>query len=168
LYPDGTRTVISYRASSESEVKAWTGHHDIVHLSVHGEFLPGDPLLSHIRFSEGSGEDGKLTAVEMFGLDLRNASLVVLSACETGRSKITASNEIIGIERGLLFAGAKNLVLSYWNVNAASTELWMTVFYREAQLQQLGIAAQRAALTVMQRPEYRHPYYWAAFMLVGV
>lgn len=138
-----------------------------MHLSVHGDFNVAEPLLSNLRLAPGGGDDGKLTAAEMFGLPLDYAKLVVLSACNTGKAQVTHGDEIIGMQRALLYAGAGSLVLSRWKVDAASTSLWMQTFYREAENQPLAEASRRAVLAVKSKPEYRHPYYWAAFSLVG-
>ena len=101
----------------------------------------------------------------MFGLPLGKAKLVVLSACETGQMEATRGNEILGMERALLYAGANNLVLSSWKVDSASAALWMKTFYREAQQKSLAEAARLALIEVKNK--YPEPYHWAAFRLVG-
>lgn len=103
----------------------------------------------------------------MFGLPLQQARLVVLSACESGEAEVTRANETLGMVRALLYAGANALVLSRWRVDADSTALWMESFYRAAQTAPLAEAARRAFIVVKERPEYRHPFYWAAFQFVG-
>ena len=69
--------------------------------------------------------------------------------------------------RALLYAGANTLVLSSWKVDAKSTALWMTTFYREAQGKPLSEAARTALRAVKQRPDFSHPYHWAAFSMIG-
>ena len=64
-------------------------------------------------------------------------------------------------------AAAIALVLSQWRVDTESTALWMEAFYRAARTAPLADAAQRAIAAVKAHPEYHHPYYWAAFQLVG-
>jgi CHAT domain-containing protein len=103
----------------------------------------------------------------MFGLPLQKARLVVLSACETGRIQATHSNEIQGMTRGLLYAGANSLLLSSWKVDSQSTALWMQTFYREAQTHSLPEAARRALVAVKSVDRYSHPYYWAPFVVIG-
>ena len=100
----------------------------------------------------------------MFGLPLGQAKLVVLSACETGQIEATPGNEILGMERALLYAGANNLVLSSWKVDANSAALWMKTFYREAQQKPLAEAARLALVEV--KSKYPEPYHWSAFRLV--
>jgi CHAT domain-containing protein len=151
----------------KEEVKAWVGGYDIVHLAMHGYFVPKDPMLSYLEFASTDQDDVRLTAAEMFGLPLAQDSTVVLSACRTGEVKATHSNEILGMVRALLYAGANNLVLSSWRVKSPSTTLWMESFYRAAQTNPPSEAARLARLAVKARPEYRDPYFWAAFALTG-
>ncbi len=163
----GRNKIITDRLIDEASLKAQVADYKLVHLSVHGEFDRGAPLLSHLKLSKGGGDDGKLTAAEMFGLPLARDSLVVLSACETGQAQATSANEVLGMVRALLYAGANNLILSSWRVDAASTALWMETFYREAQSKPLSEAARRALLAVKNDPKYSHPYYWSPFLLIG-
>lgn len=165
LYPQRAK-VVKESLAKEADIKAWVGDYDIVHLSVHGEFNVAEPLLSHLKLGGGGQDDGQLTAAEMFGLPLDHARLVVLSACETGKANVTAGNEVLGMMRALLYAGAGSLVLSYWPVESDATALWMESFYRAAQSAPPAEAARRALQAVRNRPEYKHPYFWAAFMTV--
>jgi len=142
------------------------GGYDIMHLSVHGKFET-EPLLSYLKFGGSGQDDGQLTAAEMFGLPLDQARLVVLSACETGKAKVTGGNEVLGMMRALIYAGAGSLVLSYWPVQSDATALWMESFYRAAQSVPPAEAARQALQAVKSRPEYKNPYFWAAFMTVS-
>jgi len=138
-----------------------------VHLSVHGKFDGSEPLLSYLQFKPGPSDDGHLTAAEMFGLPLQKNSLVVLSACETGKAQATHSGELIGMVRSLLYAGAGSLVLSSWEVDAASTKLWMETFYREGQTREPAEAARLALAAVKSTPAFSHPFFWAPFVMTG-
>ena len=164
FYPDRSKTVID-ALIPESEVKSVAGDYDVLHFSVHGKFMPLEPMLSYLQLGKDARDDGRLTAAEMFGLPLGKARLVVLSACETGEAEATPGNEVLGIERALLYAGANNLVLSSWPVDAASTALWMKTFHSEARHKPLAEAAQAASIEVKKK--FPQPYYWAPFRLVG-
>jgi len=166
LYP-GHSKVVADTATTKADVGAWVGNYDLVHLSVHGKFNPTDPLLSYLQFRQEGSDDGRLTAAEMFGLPLQKNSAVVLSACETGRVQSTQAGEVVGMVRSLLYAGADELVLSGWEVNAASTKLWMKTFYTEAQTKEPAEAARLALMAVKSRPEFAHPFYWAPFLMTG-
>jgi CHAT domain-containing protein len=166
LYP-GRSKVVAQEAASKAEVRTWVSNYDLVHFSVHGTFNGADPLLSYLQFKETASDNGRLTAAEMFGLPLQKNTLVVLSACETGRVEATHANEVLGMVRSLLYAGAGRLVLSSWEVNAGSTRLWMETFYQKGQTSPPAEAARLALLTVKSRPEYSHPFFWAPFVMTG-
>jgi CHAT domain-containing protein len=157
LYPQGAR-LISNPLVKEGELKRMVGAYDLIHLSVHGRFVAQEPLLSHLKLAPHDNEDGQLTAAEMFGLPLQNARLVLLSACETGQAQATRANELLGMQRALLYAGAQSLALSAWEVDAAATALWMETFYRTAQSQPPAAAARAALIAVKQDARYAHPY----------
>jgi CHAT domain-containing protein len=167
LYSGRTTMLAGPVPATKAEVTSRIGDYDVVHLSVHGEFNGRQPLLSHLKLTAGGGDDGRLTAAEMFGLPLDRANLVVLSACQTGMASVGNGDELVGMIRALLFAGARSFVLSRWKVDAASTSLWMRTFHAEAQSQPLGEAARRAIAAVRSNPAFADPHYWAPFMLVG-
>ena len=162
----GRSKVIVDALVKKSEIKATVGDYDVIHLSVHGKFNAREPMLSYLKLAKGEQDDGQLTAAEMFGLSLDKTSMVVFSACETGKVEATNSNEVLGMIRALLYAGANTLVLSYWKVDSASTALWMETFHRVAQTNPPAEAARQALLAVKNRPEFAHPYFWSAFMLL--
>ena len=166
LYP-GRNKVVAQDPVSKADIGAWVGSYNLIHLSVHGKFNASDPLLSYLQFRAAPSDAGRLTAAEMFGLPLEKNSLVVLSACETGRAEATHAGEVLGMVRSLLYAGAGNLVLSLWEVNATSTKLWMETFYREGQTREPADAARLALIALKSQPQFNHPFFWAPFVLTG-
>jgi CHAT domain-containing protein/Flp pilus assembly protein TadD len=143
----------------------------IIHLATHGllEDLKGLGTPGAIALApSGTGEpnDGLLTANEILDLKL-NAELVVLSACDTGRGKIT-SDSVIGLSRSLIIAGTPSVIVSLWSVPDAPTAELMTEFYRNWQEKKLdkAQALRQAMLTIMKRPNAK-PRDWAAFTLIG-
>ena len=151
----------------ETDIKAWVSNKELVHLAVHGTFSADEPLLSHLKLGAGKSDDGKLTAAEMYGLSLDAAQLVVLSACETGSVHASHANEVIGMMRGLIFAGADSLLLSAWKIDDEATAKWMEAFYAAATTRPPAEAAQAAMTALQQNPRYRHPYYWSPFLLIS-
>ncbi len=141
----------------------------IIHIAAHGLFRLDAPNFSYIKLA-----DRQLSTIEVFNLDLSACSLVVLSACETGRSVVGGIDEVIGLGRGFLYAGAASLLPTLWKVDDASSAELMHVFY-QALLQGHTKAAalsdaQRAFLRqarVSARPHRVHPYFWGAFHLIG-
>lgn len=144
-------------------------HSPIVHIAAHGLFRLDAPNFSHIRLA-----DRQLSAIEVFNLELSSCSLVTLSACETGRAVIGGIDEVIGLGRGFLYAGAASLLPTLWKVDDASSAELMEVFYRSLSRglpKSLALAeAQRAFLLrarTAANPYRAHPYFWAAFQLIG-
>ncbi len=138
----------------------------IIHLAAHAWFRPDVPLFSGVELG-----DGVLTTADVFNLDL-SAVLVTLSACETGRVQIGAGDELAGLTRAFLYAGAAALLVSQWRVDDASTAVLMTRFYQELAAGAGPAAALRAAqLAVlsgeMPQNERTHPFYWAGFQVIG-
>ena len=165
-FPSRNR-VVSDPLASETDVKGWVRDYDVIHLSVHGKYDAAEPMLSYLLLGQSGSDDGRLTAAEMFGLPLEKSRIVVLSACETGRAEATHGNEILGMMRALLYAAGGTLVLSHWEVNSEATALWMQTFYEAAASHPVPEAARMALVKVKSNPAYSHPYYWAAFGVVG-
>ena len=159
--------VLAETLANETDVKKLVAGKGLIHLAVHGTFVANEPLLSYLSLKEGKSDDGKLTAAEMYGLALDAAKLVVLSACETGTVRATHANEVLGMVRGLLFAGADALLLSSWKIDDKATAEWMQSFYAAARTQPLAAAARTAIRDLKAKPGYQHPYYWSPFLLVG-
>jgi CHAT domain-containing protein len=138
----------------------------IIHLATHGllDDFKGLGVPGAIALAPDGKDDGLLTASEILNLGLR-AELVVLSACDTGRGKIT-SDGIIGLSRSLIVAGVPSVIVSLWAVPDAPTAALMTEFYRQLQLKPDKAQALRNAMltTMKQNP---NPKDWAAFTLIG-
>jgi CHAT domain-containing protein len=98
-------------------------------------------------------------------LDLR-ADLVTLSGCSTGLNAVVGGDELLGLTRGLLHAGARAVLLSLWDVQDGSTADYMSTFYQRLSAGETAATASRDALRSL-RNKYEHPYYWAPFCLVG-
>lgn len=144
-----------------------------VHLATHGFANRATPDLSGLAFADdtSSSEDGVLYLREIYNLQL-NADLVVLSACESGAGKLSKGEGLLGLARGFLYAGAKNLLVSLWQVNDASTARLMLEFYnRTLAGQPMAEALREARLQLItseaSNPKFAMPYYWAPFILIG-
>jgi CHAT domain-containing protein len=157
-------------AARRSILEELAGAYKIIHLATHGQFRADAPLFSFVELA-----DGTLLTADLFNLRLR-ASLVTLSACESGLNKITGGNELVGLSRACLYAGAASLLLSLWRVEDRSTACLMKDFYRRlleigktkaAALREAQLALLRGELHPEWADDYRHPYYWAAFCLIG-
>ncbi|HIK17524.1 MAG TPA: CHAT domain-containing protein [Leptolyngbyaceae cyanobacterium M33_DOE_097] len=150
--------------ATEAKVKAQMPTASLIHLATHGLFDGDRGLESALVLTPTANEDGFLTASEIFDLSLQ-ANLVVLSACDTGRGRITGDG-VIGLSRSLISAGVPSVIVSLWAVPDSPTAFLMTEFYN--QLKATGdkaIALRQAMLNTMQR--YPKPRDWAAFTLIG-
>lgn len=157
-------TVLTGDKATEGWVIRHIGDYGIVHMASHGEFDPINPLFSAIKLARDPEDDGDLEAKEIFGLRL-NADLVVLSACQTGLGKVTAGDDVIGLNRAFLYAGTHAILSSLWRVSDISTAVLVKQFYREYTSKNKADGLKQAILHVKNR--YPHPGYWGAFVLVG-
>jgi CHAT domain-containing protein/tetratricopeptide (TPR) repeat protein len=133
---------------------------DVVHVATHGVFREDDPHFSALRLA-----DGWMSVHDLYGMRL-DAGLVCLSACQSGRSWIGAGDELVGLARGFLHAGARNLVVSLWPVHDDSTVRLMDRFYAHLGAGLAVEEALRAAMLELRR-ELPHPYQWAPFVVIG-
>lgn len=141
-----------------------------LHFATHGIVDEKSPELSRIFLNTSSEpEDGSLFTGEIYNLEI-NAELVTLSACQTGLGKISKGEGVIGLSRALAYAGAKNIIVSFWSVADESTAQLMTLFYK-AMLEDPGHhyskSLQKAKLELMKSEKFKSPYYWAPFVLIG-
>ena len=133
---------------------------DVIHLACHGLFRADNPMFSALKLY-----NKWLTAADIMQLEL-NQSLVTLSACESGVSRVVVGDEVVGLARAFLGAGASTLVVTLWLVQDNTTAELMSDWYGQLQLGAGRAAALRAA-QLRLKEEYAHPYYWAPFVLVG-
>jgi CHAT domain-containing protein len=140
-----------------------------LHFATHGVVDATDPALSRIFLTSKGVEDGSLYCGEIYNINM-NADLVVLSACETGLGKISTGEGVIGLSRALVYAGAKNIIVSFWKVADESTSELMVDFYTTLlQNKNKGFSEvlQKAKIDMITQGKYSSPYYWAPFILIG-
>jgi CHAT domain-containing protein len=183
------------KAATEGVIKALKGP-AIVHIATHGYFQPdveqssvgvhqenakNNPLLRSGLLLAGasptikgevipnleSNDNGVLTAYEAMNLSLDGTDLIILSACETGLGDVRAGEGVYGLQRAFLVAGAKAMVMSLWKVDDAATQALMTNFYTNlAKGGSKAKAFKQAQLQLMTK--YKEPYYWGAFVMMGM
>jgi CHAT domain-containing protein len=158
ILPD-TELIVGPQAN-EQALREKGSHSRLIHIATHGNFRQDNPMFSGIRLGEAY-----LNLYDLYQLRLE-AELVTLSGCATGMNVVSAGDELLGLIRGLLFAGAHSLLLTLWDVHDRSTSEFMTRFYRRFVTGEDKASALQGAMKEL-RQEYPHPYYWAPFTLTG-
>ncbi len=131
-------------------------------LSGGGKTLAGAALADM-----SSNDNGILLAYEAMSLNLEGTELVILSACETGLGDVKAGEGVYGLQRAFLVAGADALIMSLWKVDDEATQMLMTSFYTNwIKLGNKQRAFKQAQLQLMAK--YKDPYYWGAFVMMGM
>jgi CHAT domain-containing protein/tetratricopeptide (TPR) repeat protein len=131
-----------------------------LHIATHAVFRQDNPMFSSFKLA-----DGWFTAFDLFSMTCQT-NLVTLSGCQSGMSEVTGADDLLGLMRGFLYAGARSLLLSLWNVSDESTTALMSHFYDEWQQGAPKSVAFRSAM-LATREKYPNPFFWAPFLLVG-
>jgi CHAT domain-containing protein len=190
-----TTTPYIQKAATEAAIKSMKSN-SFVHIATHGYFqadveedavgvkqenAKNNPLLRSGLLLAGasptikgevmpnleSNDNGVLTAYEAMNLSLEGTDLIVLSACETGLGDVRAGEGVYGLQRAFLVAGAKAMVMSLWKVDDAATQALMTNFYTNlAKGGSKAKAFKQAQLQLMTK--FKEPYYWGAFVMMGM
>jgi len=131
----------------------------VVHIATHGYFRRDNPMFSAVRLG-----DSYLSVYDLYHLKLP-VGLVTLSACATGSSVVVDGDELLGLVRGLLCAGARSLLVTLWDVQDRATAEFMKFFYGRLREEPDTLALREAVLAL--RETNPHPYYWAPFVWMG-
>jgi CHAT domain-containing protein len=152
--------VLSDRQATVAALRAKAPGCGVLHLACHGMFRSDNPMFSSLKLG-----DGWLTAADVLDLDLAG-TLVTLSACESGRNEVFAGDELIGLTRAFLGAGAATLVASLWLVQDETTAELMEKWYDHLR-KGVGRATALRNAQLALKDRCPHPYYWAPFVLIG-
>jgi CHAT domain-containing protein len=174
LFQPNARTLIGGEAT-EGRFKQLAGEFRVLHLATHGYFNEASPLLSGLELEADRNDDGMLRVHEILDLPLQ-ADLVTLSACDTALgsgyfTELPVGDEFVGLNRAFLAAGSASVMATLWQVDDRASVSLMKQFY--GRLIESGDDRNAAsALALAQRalrrsPQLGHPYYWAAYVIVG-
>ncbi len=151
--------------ASKTALKELGSGFSILHIASHGEFDSDAPLNSGLLLAKTEADEGRLTVSDLYSIRL-DAELVTLSACETGLGKVASGDDVVGLTRGFMYAGARSIVSSLWQVDDAATATLMQGFYRNLAKN----IDKREALRLAQvetKKSHPHPFYWGAFQITG-
>jgi CHAT domain-containing protein len=195
------------REATESRLRKELDRARCFHFAGHTQLMPLRPMQTAMLCAPDADHNGRLEVSELFGLDLSNCEIAVLSACETHRGRHGQGDEIVGLSRAFLRAGVPTVIASFWRVPDEATFRLMVRFHevrlnsRKPPLEALALAqreyiangvqevrlsglevaainqrkkelAQARGLVIespnpVPAPGRAHPYYWAAFALLG-
>lgn len=178
LYGASNSRILVGERATEQALRTDLNRATVVHLATHGILDDVSPMYSHLMLTplaeQSSDSDGRLEAWELIDTPL-NVDLAVLSACETARGPVGDGEGVIGLTWSLFAAGASTAVVSQWEVDSASTSALMIAFHERLLLSRKGgrergdtpEAMRVAAMRLMRDASYRHPFYWAGFVVIG-
>lgn len=161
-----------FEATREKLAEADLTEYAILHFATHGILDPKRPEKSGLLLStvnrDGQAENGFVGLQDIYSLHTP-VDLVVLSACRTGLGKDVRGEGLIGLTRGFMYAGASSVVASLWKVDDEATAELMKQFYINMLQREMppAVALRAAQNNIRQQPQWRSPYFWAAFTLQG-
>jgi CHAT domain-containing protein/tetratricopeptide (TPR) repeat protein len=153
--------------ASKQNLKEYGAGFRYLHFATHGKFDAANPLGSALMLASNSvsNERDRLTIGELYSMRF-DADLVTLSACETGLGKVANGDDVVGMVRGFLYAGANQIVSTLWEIDDAATSTLMTNFYKRIKAGTGMTDALRESQLAI-RKNYPDPFYWAAFQITG-
>ncbi|MBN2357598.1 CHAT domain-containing protein [candidate division KSB1 bacterium] len=152
--------------ASETQLIDSAADASLLLFSCHGMFDDANPLLSALLLSPDDANDGRLEAHEIFSLQL-DAALVAMSACETGLGTIRSGDEVVGLSRSFIYAGAASLMSSLWKVDDLATAVLVKRFFRYLAEGYSRAQALQKAQKLVYEAVNPYPAYWAAFTITG-
>ncbi|HEU0204991.1 MAG TPA: CHAT domain-containing protein, partial [Burkholderiaceae bacterium] len=115
-------------------------------------------------FAPTTDDSGMLTVRDLYRLNL-DSDLVVLSACDTGISDVQKGDELVGLIRGFLYAGARSIVATLWEIEDEAALAFSTAFYKNLATMDKPAAVRQAVLAV--KAKFPHPWFWGSYMITG-
>ncbi len=179
LFGEGKATIEVGAQATKAAYRNLASKNSVIHLATHGLISEERPMDSALVLAPEGSDDGLLTVKDILSMPPLKAKMVVLSACQTGRGKITGDG-VVGLSRAFIIAGSPSVVVSQWNVDDVMTEYQMGEFYKEylsgkskvaalrdAQVKTIGFMDRLLAPPPGQVANRPNPRLWAAFQLIG-
>jgi len=172
IYGEKIATVLLGDQADKPRWNAEAPNYRILHVATHGVLDNNNPLSSFLDLNRlGSDmEDNVIAAREILKMSLR-ADMAVLSACEMALGEYRHGEGVIGMSWAFMIAGTPTTVVSQWKADSASTSELMVAFHKNLRshpdFSGKADALRGAALELLQKPLYKHPFYWAGFVVIG-
>jgi tetratricopeptide (TPR) repeat protein len=170
--PENALMAVDFDACRTTALSSELGQYTIIHFATHAVLNTEDPTLSGILLSlvdkEGHPQDGFVGLNDIYNMKL-SADMVVLSACSTALGKQVKGEGLEGLARSFMYAGVPRVIASLWKVDDVATANLMKHFYRVMLKDNKAPAAslRAAQIEMYKQPQWRSPYYWAAFVVQG-
>jgi len=153
----------------------------IIHFACHGlvdnsfgNFFGALALTVGGRAENELRDDGFLTLQEIYELDLKGCDLAILSACQTNDGPQQQGEGVWALSRGFVVAGARRVVASNWLVDDRAAASAVSYFCagiaqseKHGKTPDYAAALHAAKRYIRQQPQWKDPYYWGTFVLVG-
>lgn len=172
LAPPGSIQVMDFDASRQAILSSDLRNYRIIHIATHGLLDTANPELSSVVLSlvdeHGNPQNGFLRLHDIYNLDLP-VEMVVLSSCQSALGKDIKGEGLLGMTRGFMYAGARRLVVSLWEVSDVGASELMSDFYRGMlkEGRRPPAALREAQIKMWRDGRWKAPYYWAGFILQG-
>lgn len=156
-------------AASKKKFFRESAKSDIVHLAMHTLLDHEEPMNSQLIFSPESGSEKQLHAYEVYARKI-TASMMVLSACNTGAGEVVRGEGVFNIARAFIQAGVKNILITQWSVaDHSSSYLMGRFYYYLSEGDAVDIALQSAKIDFLTKgdPVKAHPFFWAGYVSIG-
>ena len=157
---EGSRLLLGEEGTEEA-LRSLGQRSSIVYISTGSFHRRDNPMFSSIQL--GTSE---LYLFDLYNLKLQ-ADLVVLSGCGIGLEAAGAREELVGMTRGILYAGARSTLATLWDVRDESVSHFMRSFFGGLR-RGLDKAKSLQQAIADVRSHFSHPYYWAPYILVGM
>jgi CHAT domain-containing protein len=165
LFPGST--LLEGPQATRRAVLSKLGSFDVIHLASHAKAMP-DPKASFLVMSTDRSAGGLITVEDLLGTPL-SAELVVLSACETAASVGgVAQGSLTSLATAILETGADAVVSTMWQVHSQATSEFMADFYQGYGEYSVATNLRNAQRSLLADEKYRHPYFWAPFVVYGL
>lgn len=170
LFKGNVRVFIGKNAT-ETALRRIAPEVDILHIAAHGYLYDANPFSSHLDLRSDEKNNGRLELQEIFEMKLKTR-LVTLSACKSAlgaklNHHIAEGSDVMGLSTAFIAAGSQNVVASLWNINDHATAQFMIQFYNHLKQKNICDALAIAQRQMLSMEPFRHPYFWAGFILVG-